>query len=379
MKILIDASVCSKGGGVQVALSLINNIILDPTFDVIFVASPQIDTQLTDAQKTKISFYYPEIDENILNKTKQGKRLSEIEKKHQPDLVFVVFGPSYWRPKAKTLQGFALPLMVYPDVRNRVYRSRPFFSLYQKALNRYKAYLMKKNADCIVVETKTFKYLVHNFLKFDINNIYVIENSFNSNFLNNISVLKEEFNYLNIFIPTAYYPHKNLEVLVDTACVLLEKKHNNIKFNFLIDETTEVWNTILSDAKCKGVDQFFHTYGSVKNSKMVELYAKADLVLLPTVAEASTAAYPESFISKKVLLTSKVDFALELCGDAAVYFDPYDALDIANKIISTLNDPILQQKLIENGLKQVHKSYLTPEEKWVKQKDLILRLVNESV
>lgn len=379
MKILIDASVCSKGGGVQVALSLISNIISDPLFEVIFVASPQIDAQLTNAQKTKISFYYAEVDENILNKKKQGKRLSEIEKKHQPDLVFVVFGPSYWRPRVKTLQGFALPLMVYPEVRNRVYRNKIFFSIYQKALNSYKAYLMKKNADYIVVETKTFKYLVHKFLNFDINNIYVIENSFNSNFLNSSTALDKKNNCVDIFIPTAYYPHKNLEVLIDTACVLLEKKQNNIKFNFLIDETTEAWNLILSGAKLKGVSHFFHTYGPVKNSEMVELYAKADFVLLPTVAEASTAVYPESFISKKVLLTSKVDFALELCGDAAVYFDPYDPLDIANKIISTLNDPILQQKLIENGLKQVHKSYLTPEEKWVKQKDLILKLGNESI
>lgn len=379
MKILIDASVCSKGGGVQVALSIINNIILDSTFEVILVASPQIDAQLTNAQKTKISFYYAEVDENILNKNKQGKRLSEIEKKHEPDLVFVVFGPSYWRPRAKTLQGFALPLMVYPEVRNRVYRNKFFFSIYQKALNSYKAYLMKKNADYIVVETKTFKYLVHNFLNFDINNIYVIENSFNSNFLINSGVLEKVPNFVNFFIPTAYYPHKNLEILVDTACFLLEKKQNNIKFNFLIDETTKEWNTILLNAKSKGVDHFFHTYGPVKNSEMVELYANTDFVLLPTVAEASTAVYPESFISKKVLLTSNVDFALELCGNAAVYFDPYDALDIADKIISTLNDPILQQKLIENGLKQVHESYLTPEEKWVKQKELILRLVNESL
>lgn len=379
MKILIDASVCSKGGGVQVALSLINNIILDSSFEVILVASPQIDAQLTNAQKTKISFYYAEVDENILNKNKQGKRLSEIEKMHEPDLVFVVFGPSYWRPRAKTLQGFALPLMVYPEVRNHVYRNKFFFSIYQKALNSYKAYLMKKNADYIVVETKTFKYLVHNFLNFDINNIYVIENSFNSNFLNNSGVLEKAPKYVNFFIPTAYYPHKNLEILVDTASILLEKKQNNIKFNFLIDETTKEWNRILLNAKSKGVDHFFHTYGPVKNSEMVELYANTDFVLLPTVAEASTAVYPESFISKKVLLTSKVDFALELCGDAAVYFDPYDALDIANKIISTLNDPILQQKLIKNGLKQVHESYLTPEEKWVKQKDLILRLVNESL
>lgn len=94
--------------------------------------------------KSKIKFYYKEVNEPIYKKHSQGKRLSEIELRHQPDLVFIVFGPSYWRPKAITLQGFALPLMVYPNIRNFIYKKNPILFLYQKPMNTYKAYLMKK-------------------------------------------------------------------------------------------------------------------------------------------------------------------------------------------------------------------------------------------
>lgn len=378
MKVMVDASVCSKGGGVQVALALIKNIILDSEFEIVFVASPQIDSQLTEDQKSKIKYYYLEINENIFGKRRQGKRLLEIEKIHSPDLVFVVFGPSYWRPKAKTLQGFALPLMVYPETRDKVYNSKKIEFFYQKILNYYKAKLVRKNSDYIVVETSAFKQRVHDYLKIDLSKIFVVENSFNPNFLLERIGEDQAIDLINIFIPTAYYPHKNLEILVETAFILYERNQNNIKFNFLIDETSVEWEKIILDAKLKGVAHYFHTYGSVKNSEMAGLYASTDFVLLPTVAEASTAVYPESFISKKVLLTSKIDFALELCGDAAVYFDPYDAEDIAEKIISILLDTNLQQTLIEKGLKQVQKSYLTPVGKWSKQKDLILKLVNES-
>ena len=79
MKILIDASVCSIGGGVQVALAVINNIAQDPTFDVICVTSPQVDMQLSPEIKAKITYYYPEVNENIFGKRKQGKRLSAIK------------------------------------------------------------------------------------------------------------------------------------------------------------------------------------------------------------------------------------------------------------------------------------------------------------
>ncbi|TNL49105.1 hypothetical protein EYB59_12600 [Acinetobacter bereziniae] len=80
MKVLVDASICSKGGGVQVALALINNIALDPAFEVICVTSEEVDAQLTSKIKFGIHHYYPEKNENIFGKKRQGKRLLNIEK-----------------------------------------------------------------------------------------------------------------------------------------------------------------------------------------------------------------------------------------------------------------------------------------------------------
>lgn len=377
MKILIDTSVCSIGGGVQVALSCINNIINDSAFDVILVASPQVDLQLSDVSKSKIKFYYKEVNEPIYKKHSQGKRLSEIELRHQPDLVFIVFGPSYWRPKAITLQGFALPLMVYPNIRNFIYKKNPILFLYQKLMNTYKAYLMKKNSDFILVETSTFKARVHDFLKFDLNKIFVIENSFNSNFYS-IDNYKKTSNLLEIFIPTSYYPHKNLEILPQVAKFLTAMNFINFKFNFLIPEQSESWKKIFNEAKKLDVSRYFQTFGFVNNDEMKHLYARSDLVLLPTLAEASTAVYPETFFSKKVLLTSKVDFALELCGEAAVFFDPHDPYDIATKIVDTVGNKELQNCLIDKGISQLEISYLSPELKWKKQKDLFFNILQES-
>nr|EKX8994110.1 hypothetical protein [Acinetobacter baumannii] len=47
MKILIDSSIVSKGGGVQVALSIIENIANDKDFEVICVVNTEIDKQLS--------------------------------------------------------------------------------------------------------------------------------------------------------------------------------------------------------------------------------------------------------------------------------------------------------------------------------------------
>jgi len=46
MKLMVDASITSVGGGVQVALAFIENIANDPEYEVICVVNPQIDLQI---------------------------------------------------------------------------------------------------------------------------------------------------------------------------------------------------------------------------------------------------------------------------------------------------------------------------------------------
>jgi len=120
MKILIDSSIVSKGGGVQVALSIIENIAADKDFEVVCVVNTEIDKQLSLSARNNIKHYYIENIEPIYKKFSQGKRISLIEQKHNPDFVFVVFGPAYWKPKATTLQGFALGKMLYEKELNVV-------------------------------------------------------------------------------------------------------------------------------------------------------------------------------------------------------------------------------------------------------------------
>lgn len=375
LRLFVDASILAKGGGVQVAYSFICNIVNDPLFEITLVVSPQLDLQLPLPIKTKIKNYYVEKNEPVWKKFKQAHRLKKMEELHCPDLVFVIFGPSYWRPKAPCVQGFALPLLVYPETRNFVYRNNLKQLFYQKLLNFYKGKFFKNNADFAVVETETFKKKLSTVLNFNSSKIYVIENSFNANFMQNISFLKKQDSIVNIFVPSAFYPHKNLEILIDVAEFLVNKHQFKFIFNFLISADSPEWKRFIQLATARHISHCFSTYGVVPNAKMKELYIINDFILLPTLAEASTAVYPESFISKRVLLTSDIDFARELCGNAAVFFDPLDARDIAEKIITISADSEQQAQLIHNGLERVKNVYLTPDQKWLKQRNMLLSLL----
>ena len=69
---------------------------------------------------------------------------------------------------------------------------------------------------------------------------------------------------------------------------------------------------------------------------------------MPTLLESFSGTYVESMYFEKPILTSDLDFAKEICGNGAIYFNPFNTqeqLD-AIKFISENNKEI--SKLIKN-------------------------------
>lgn len=370
--ILIDASITSKGGGVQVALSFIENIVLDSSFEVVCVVNSEIDKQLSNLAKERIKYYHIENVEPIYKKFFQGKRISDLEKKYNPDFIFVVFGPAYWKPKAPTLQGFALGKMLYEKELN--------ISLYEKILNFIKKKMFQTSQSYLLVETDLVKNKLAKKLNYSLDKIYVIGNSYSPNFKKNILdnttkifPIEEKF---RILVPGSYYKHKNLERII---LALSEVKKDlsfcqNLEIVFTIPKESIGWNNLLILADNNSVRELISTAGFVENSKFAELYLQSNAVICASLVESSTAVFPEAFLAKRPLLVSDRAYAKQLCEDAALYFDPLDEKDIAASILKLISDINLQQTLVSNGEKVLLKNYPTAEEKWILQKRLITHL-----
>lgn len=376
MKILIDCSLLTIGGGVQVALSLLLNIAKDKQFQSVVIVTHQIDQQLTDSIKNLFYAYYVLDSVPMYQKYKQAHFFSKLEEKYTPDLVFTVFGPSMWRPKAPCLQGFALGLMFYPEVQDILNYSL-LKKIKIKIMYFIKRNLFLKNSDYYVVETSVVKNNLKNLLNLDSNHIFVIENSYNPYFEEyfnrkiSVKISKDEFNFL---VPSSYYPHKNLEILANVVDLLYIKNFKNIYFNFMIED--KYFEALTRLVVNKNAQYMLKNFGPIASSNLPKCYADCDAVILPTLAESSTSAYPESFISKKPLLTSDRDFSRGLCGEAALFFDPLDAEDIVNKVITIYQDEKLRVTIAEKGIDQLSRVYISAEEKWKKQKNLIQNLID---
>ena len=371
MKVLIDASIIVKGGGLQVALSLINNIALDKDFELICVVSPQLDSQIEEKIKNNISYYHVEKNEPIFNKFKQGKRLANIENLYKPDFVFVIFGPAYWKPKAPSLQGFALGKMLY--------KKELSIGLLENIFNTIKKNLFKKSNSYLVVETDLVKNKLSDDFNYPLEKIFVIGNSYSPKFLECVNEKKDTLmkrkDIFSILVPGSYYLHKNLEmILISLAELKKTSSLSGIKVFFTIPKDSIDWQNFFNYAKKLKVDEYIETAGFVANADFAKLYIKSDVILCASLVESSTAVFPEAFISERPLLVSDRPFASELCENAALYFDPLDAINIAESIKKIKDDSLLRKQLILNGKSVLLKNYPSAEEKWQLQKKLILQL-----
>ena len=87
-------------------------------------------------------------------------------------------------------------------------------------------------------------------------------------------------------------------------------------------------------------------------SQLAAYYEHTDALLLPTLLESYSGTYNEAMRFHRPVLTSDLDFAHAVCGDAAVYFDPWNPADIASAIVRLKNDADLRRRLVAAGDQQ---------------------------
>lgn len=353
LKIIINTSNLNKGGGIQVAYSFIHECIKFSNNEYHIFLCKKLSEQI-DFEKFDKNFHFYTISNPpsyfSIKGLKTIKILRKLEDKITPDCVFSIFGPSYWTPKNPHLMGFAIAHFIYPD--------SPFYQIISKTekfkwnVHKFaKGYFFKRNAPYFHVESEDVRIRLAEYLKINIENIYTVSNTYNSEYTNrsrdNALILSKEPGDFQIVCISAYYTHKNLEILNKVVPLLKREGLNNIKFILTIED--HFFEKIFtSTAKSQIIN-----IGPIEIKKCPQLYEECDATFLPTLLECFSANYPESMIMRKPILTSDLSFAREVCGDAALYFNPLNEKDIVNKVAELYNNKDLYENLTVEGNKKV--------------------------
>ncbi|SHG23061.1 glycosyltransferase [Dysgonomonas macrotermitis] len=361
MRLIVNTSSLFAGGGVQVALSFLEECKLYTENEYYVFVCTSINDQIdVSSYPDNFKFYLIERKNNVIkNILFLQKILSKLEKEINPDCVFTIFGPSYWTPKKPHLLGFATGHYIYPE--------SPFFQkisafdrIKWELKKRLHLFFYKRNAQFFHIETHDAKKRLAPFLGASPNNIFVVSNTYSPFFnypLKKENILRDKReNTIRFLILSAYYSHKNLDILNKVIPILREKGIDNVEFVTTLSR--EVYEEkFTEDAKC-----YMYNIGPVLAKDCPKLYSECDFLFLPTLIECFSANYPEAMKMNKPILTSDLPFARGLCEDAALYFDSDNPEDISLKIINIIGDRQLQEKLVENGKRRL-KDFLTAKER----------------
>src|SRR5690606_18024313 len=369
MKILINASNIKLGGVLQITISFLNEIAQNKDFDFVLIVNNIVKKEIDEIafgenyEIHTLDFRHP----FQKGYTSYINSLNEILERSQSQIAFSIFGPAYWLPKVTHVVGFAYGWAVNPD--SKFIRNLPLFKKIKLTFqNALKSYYFRNEADYYIVETEVVKQRLSKFMQFPLSKIFVVSNTYNHFFdqpqpQSDLSKLpKDGFKLLTI---ATNYTHKNLKVY--KPIVEYFRKRGIHDIFFIVTLPSEEYEKLYP-----GGDQNIINVGKVSPKNCPDLYHHCDAMILPTLLESFSACYPEAMITKKPILTSDLDFARNICGDSAVYFDPYDPIDIATKILKVKERPDLQNRLIQNGLRQV-KTFLTAQ----KRADTYLKIVEE--
>lgn len=351
MKILIDNSNLFAGGGIQVATSFLNDLnSLDNLEDFqIYVIQSENSSKAIDKKKFKNNFYFYEL-KGVSQKSllKRVRFVKNIERDVEPNIVFTIFGPSYYKSSNVKVVGFAIPHIVYP--------SSPYFNLLSfkenvriRILSFIKSFMFRKNSSVLIFETNDACDI---FMKQKKSNLdcYVVNNALNSIFIRkseweDIVIRKSE---LDILYLTANYQHKNINIIPEVIDnILLYNNYLDFKFHLSIDKSEVNFD--------KKYDRYINYMGRIKISSIPKLYKQMDVLFMPTLLEVFSTSYLEAMFMRVPIVASDMSFARDVCNDAALYSKPLEAKSYAENILAIYSSEELRKDLIKKGIKNLQR------------------------
>ena len=344
MIFLINCSNLKVTGGLQVANSICTQLGKYREYRFVVVLSSFFKPfDIPDGDNCEVIRY--DIKNNVSTLLfGRDKFLDKLVEEHKVDAVLTVFGPSRWIPRCKHLCGFARAQLL---LKNPLQKEVPFK---EKVLYRIWKWGFKRSADIFYTENQYISDMLPKLLGNV--KVYTVTNYYNQVFDNpdqwSRSIKLPDFDGTTMLTVSSTASHKNLKIMIPVA-EYLEQKYPSFHFRFVLtcDE-----NAIPVPEKIK--NHFVFT-GKIDFAECPNLYEQTDIMFMPTLLECFTATYPEAMRMDVPIVTTDLEFAHGLCGEAACYYSAIVPQAAAETIYQVATDKEYAHQLVENGKKQLLK------------------------
>jgi glycosyltransferase involved in cell wall biosynthesis len=372
VKVVINGLNSNSAGGLSVVSNFTKTISSFTNHEFTLLVSAQGPLSKLDLKDIKIIALPNFLSRSYMSPIVYEFYLPQYLKSLSPDIV-VNFGDLIINSNFKQLMMFDWSYAIYdePDIWDKMFLKDRSVRLFKKFLFRKRV----KKVDKFMTQTSVAKNRLES--TYNLKNVEVVPNAVS---LDNLERSQHKFEFdtnkpngFKFLYLSRYYPHKNIEVLLDVAQMIKEKKHE-VSIVITIDSSQSVRaRSLLREIELRKLSDILINIGNVDMSDVPSLYRACDALIMPTLLESFSGTYVEAMFHERPIFTSNLDFARIVCGDAACYFDPRDPNDIFEKIVSTHKNKNKLKILTDNGLKK-----LAEMNTWHDSTKKIIEIINNS-
>jgi glycosyltransferase involved in cell wall biosynthesis len=162
------------------------------------------------------------------------------------------------------------------------------------------------------------------------------------------------------------YPHKNLEKLLEAFKILVD---SDPTFTLTLAGREDIfYERIKTNVRSSGLKNRVRFVMNPSDEELHDLYCNATLFVFPSRNEGFGLPPLEAMSIGLPVVSSRAASLPEILGDAALYFDPTDAEEIAKKIQLGITDKNLREELKLKGFERI-KNF-----SWAKMAEEILKI-----
>lgn len=249
---------------------------------------------------------------------------------HNILLNFTGIGPIAVKQKVITIHDLAF-------IENPAWYSRKYVMLY-KLMTPWSAATSKH----ILTVSEFSKGEIVRHLNIPAEKITVVHNAVASKFSVGEACCRNKANY--ILAVSSIDPRKNFARLLKAFM----KMHETEMKLYVIGGKSNVFASS-KDSQFENNDRIVWL-GRVTDEELVEYYRNASCFVYPSLYEGFGIPPLEAMACGIPVVVSDIPPHREVCGDAALYVDPLDEVDIATKIQTFINDVSLRDKMINCAL-----------------------------
>lgn len=145
------------------------------------------------------------------------------------------------------------------------------------------------------------------------------------------------------------YVQKNFEKLIE-AFALVTQSHPHLVLKIAGRAVDKNYRKQLERAVQRlGLKEFVEFLGEVSRDDLVSLYQRCRIFVFPSIVETFGQPLAEAMACGATIASSRTTAMPEIIGDAALFFDPSDAEDMARNIINLLENETLSRDLATRG------------------------------